>query len=330
MSAYTSLRLLPVVLCLATRLWAGLVGINYDANLNQNQIRVVHPLTGSTTLLNSFAFSSGGWNSETFAVNSQSGRLYAQSGDQTIYTFDASNGQILSGAVANSAMSAMDIGISGNLIGISYDSVSMENEIRVLNPSTGNTTLLNSFTFSSGGFFPGTFAVAPSLNRFYVQSGDATVYTFDLTTGQILHTRLADTSMQALSYWKAGELIGIDYNGSTMQNEVRILDPATGTTTLLNTFTFSSGGWIDTTFTVDSSGNIFYAESGDGTLYTFDLATGAILGTRSLDTTMQALGVVANTSVPEPSSVWVIGLIAPLARGRIRASLQSPKVHTLA
>jgi len=263
-------------------------------------------------------------------VNSQSGRLYAQSGDQTIYTFDASNGQILSGAVANSAMSAMDIGISGNLIGISYDSVSMENEIRVLNPSTGNTTLLNSFTFSSGGFFPGTFAVAPSLNRFYVQSGDATVYTFDLTTGQILHTRLADTSMQALSYWKAGELIGIDYNGSTMQNEVRILDPATGTTTLLNTFTFSSGGWIDTTFTVDSSGNIFYAESGDGILYTFDLATGTILRTRSLDTTMQALGVVASTPVPEPSSVWVIGLIAPLARGRIRASLQSPKVHTLA
>jgi WD40 repeat protein len=318
-----SFRLLSVSLCLVGKIWAGLAGINYDPNLGQNQVRLVNPVTGSTTLLNTFTFSSGGWNGETFSVNSQSALLYAQSGDQTVYTFDAKSGHILNSVVADTGMSAMDIGLGSNLIGISYDPVSMENEIRAVDPSTGHTTLLNTFAFSSGGFFPGTLASVPSLNRFYVQSGDGTVYTFDLTTGQILNARLADTTMQALSYWKAGELIGIDYNPGTMQNEVRILDPSTGTTTLLSSLAFSSGGWIDTTFAVDSLGNVFYAESGDGTLYTFDLGTGAILGSQSLDTTMQTLGVVANTPVPEPSTIWAVALLGPVIWRRVRVAARS-------
>jgi outer membrane protein assembly factor BamB len=201
MIRYRYLRLLPIILCLPLRLWAGLVGISYDPNLGQNQIRAVDPLTGATTLLNSFTFSSNSWNPETFSADSQLGRIYTQSGDQAVYTFNAYNGQILHTAVADTAMGAMDIGLAGNLIGISYNPVSMENEVRVLNPSTGKTTLLNTANVSSGGYFAGTLVVAPALNRFYVQSGDATLYTFDLTTGQILNSKLADTQMQELAYW---------------------------------------------------------------------------------------------------------------------------------
>lgn len=297
---------LAVTLCLSSTLYAGLVGISYDPNLNQNQIRRVNPLTGSTVLLNSFSFSSGGWNAETFSIDQASGRIYAQSGDQTLYTFGAYSGQILNNVVADTSLGAMDVGLSGNLVGISYNLTSMENEVRSANPATGTMTLLNSFNFSGGGYLPGTFATVPALNRFYVLSGDNTIYTFDLTTGQVLHTS-PNASMESLAYWKAGELIGIAYDPQSMQNEVRILDPNTGATTLLNSFTFSSGGWIDTTFTVDQADKAFYAESGDGVLYTFNLTSGSILSTTQLDTTMQSLGVIS--PVPEPSELVAIGFI---------------------
>ena len=312
MISYRYLRLFPVILCLTLHSYAGLVGISYDPTLSQNQIRSVDPLTGATTLLNSFSFSSNSWNPETFSANAQLGRLYAQSGDQTVYTFGAYSGQILNSVVADTGMGAMNIGLSGNLIGISYNPVSMENEVRSLNPLTGNTVLLNTVNFSGGGYSGGTLAVAPTLNRFYIQSGDDTVYTFDLTTGQILNTKVADTSMQVLTYLGPGDLIGIDYNPQTMQNEVRIVNPATGATTLLNSLVFSSGGWYGDTFTIDAASNVFYAESGDGVLYTFDLTTGAILATKQLDTTMYVLGEVPNAPVPEPSLLGVVAIILPV------------------
>jgi len=200
-------------------------------------------------------------------------------------------------------------GESGKLIGISYNPGLMQNQIRTLDPASGITRLLNTFTFSSGGWYPGTFTLDPDSDRFYVQAGDGTLYTFDLKTGQILTTQMADTLMQTLAVkklrtgekskrdgWRkpiAGEdrglLIGISYNPGLMQNQIRTLDPASGITRLLNTFTFSSGGWYPGTFTLDPDSDRFYVQAGDGTLYTFDLRTGQILTTQMADTLMQTL-----------------------------------------
>ena len=97
-----------------------------------------------------------------------------------------------------------------------------------------------------------------------------------------------------------GYILGIGFNGTTMQNEVRRVDPVTGVSTLLNSFMFSSGSWT-AQIVVDEAANRFYAESGDHKLYQFDVATGAILSITTLDTFLQAFVLIQPEVVPIPA-----------------------------
>ncbi len=87
----------------------------------------------------------------------------------------------------------------------------------------------------------------------------------------------------------------ITYNEATMHNEFLSLDPATGVTTVLNTFDFSTGFWLGDLVPIAGLGTA-YAFSEDNKLYTFDYASGAILSAVPLDiaqnmaTFMQGVG----------------------------------------
>jgi probable HAF family extracellular repeat protein len=93
-------------------------------------------------------------------------------------------------------------------------------------------------------------------------------------------------------------LLGIGYNSTTRQNYLASIDPATGATTVLNSFVFSSGGWLAPSLTA-ANGNV-YALSSDSHLYDFDATTGAIISviTDNAPGTLQALttNVVSSTA----------------------------------
>jgi subtilase family serine protease len=88
----------------------------------------------------------------------------------------------------------------------------------------------------------------------------------------------------------AASVLGIGYNASTSQNYLASINPATGSSTVLNSFVFSSGGWVSSTLTAANS--IVYAlSSNDSHLYRFDANTGAILSSVAVNApgTLQAL-----------------------------------------
>ncbi len=220
----------------------------------QNQLRTVNAATGATTVRNSFVFSGGAWNPGTF-VSDASGNVYAQSFDRTVYTFNALTGQVVHDVMGDTSMGQLRLSSSGQLIGIGYDPGSMRNEVRVMNPITGATTLLNSFTFTSGAYRPFTVSIDLTGNRLYAMASDAALHAFDLTTGASLPTVPADTTMDTLASDGAGGLIGISYNDALTQFEIRTLNALTGATAVLNTFEFDSGGYRPSSFLVDPALN---------------------------------------------------------------------------
>ena len=68
------------------------------------------------------------------------------------------------------------------------------------------------------------------------------------------------------------DLVGISYNDSTGQNEIHQIDPNTGTSILILSFSFDSGAY--SAFCIDSQTNTAFAVSSARTLYQFDLNTG--------------------------------------------------------
>ena len=56
------------------------------------------------------------------------------------------------------------------LIGIDYVSATSQDEIRTVNPNTGETTLLNSFKFDSGYWVSGTVVANRAAGKLYVES----------------------------------------------------------------------------------------------------------------------------------------------------------------
>jgi hypothetical protein len=72
-------------------------------------------------------------------------------------------------------------------IGISYNTETMQNEVRTIDPTTGASSLLNSLVFDNGGW-TGHISVDVGSNSFYTISGGNRLYKFDLTTGAILAT----------------------------------------------------------------------------------------------------------------------------------------------
>ena len=124
--------------------------------------------------------------------------------------------------------------LNAGMVGITYNEATMHNEVRGIDVTSGATLLLQSFDFNTGAWQPPIVA-DPSGDRFYAQSSDGMLYTFDALTGQTLSTAPLDTYMQSFVAMTSG-IVGITYNEATRHNEVHQLDPTSGATTLLQSF----------------------------------------------------------------------------------------------
>ena len=159
-------------------------------------------------------------------------------------------------------------------VGVGYNSTTNKNEIVSINPSTGATSVLNSFTFDSGGYFG---IVPGQQGNFYALSSALTLYDFNATTGQILSTTpISYPSLQTIVSLPSG-LKGIGYNASTNKNEIVSINAKTGAISVLNSFSFDSAGYNGSL--VPGQDNNFYALSSAPTLYNFSALSGQILST---------------------------------------------------
>lgn len=201
---------------------------------------------------------------------------------------------------------------NAQLSGLVYNSGTGNWEYRALNPISGATTLLNAFAMPDGF---DSFLTDPSGGSAYVQSG-STLYGLNLASGAILNTPTLDTMIAGYGVGNGG-LVGLDYNSGTGNWEYRDINPVTGGTTLLNSFTLPDG-YESSSFLTDPSTSSAYLQSGS-TLYDLNLASGAILNTSIPDQTMQAIGI---DPVPEPSplALAALGGLAFLLRLRKKSA----------
>lgn len=176
----------------------------------------------------------------------------------------------------------------GSLIGVTWNSTTEENEIRTVDPNTGTSSVVNTLTFDTGYWWPYTFGLYAPVGRCYATSSSNTLYVLDTTTGELLWTVPFDIEMQEWMPAGNGLLIGIGWNSTTQENELRTADPATGIWSFLNSFTFDTGYWFALSFSVDPSVGQCYATSSSNTLYVLDTTTGELLWTVPFSRPMQA------------------------------------------
>jgi hypothetical protein len=279
---------------------AQLVGIGYNQSTGHDEFRSIDSSAGTTTLLNSFDFSSGSWNPGTLLSDPSAGTAYAVSGDNNIYTFSLFSGVILATRTLPATIQAIGPDVGSQLVGIDYNQSTSHNEFRSINATAGTTAVLNSFDFSSGSWNPGTFLSDPSAGTAYAVSGDNNIYTFSISSGAILSARALDASVSALGIGLNGELVGLSTSGSPRQ--FLSINPVNGATTVLNTSNLPSV----TDFDTNPAAGTAYALS-DKTLYTFDLSSGAVLTTVTLDASIQATEVV-----PEQNSTLLVSILLSL------------------
>jgi hypothetical protein len=263
-----------------------LAAINYNYSTLHNQYLCVDSLTGTIAVLNTFDFDTGFWTGVLIS-DAASNEAYALSSGKTLYTFDLN-----SGAVKRSVPTGMDLiapAFGGQLVGIKNVS-SGSFEFHSVDPVTGTTTMLSSFTLSSG-YYSDSFitdlvsGVGGSQGTAYFLESPNILHLFNVTTGAALGTTVLSGNIIGLATSPNGMLISIQFNGG--QWGVYSINPVSGNTVLLNTFNPSSGiaaGLCKS----DLAANRLYEAAGT-TLYTFDLSNGSILSSSNLTMTLQSL-----------------------------------------
>jgi hypothetical protein len=265
------------------------IGISYNAATAQNEIYSIDPITGTSTFLQSVVFDNSGWTGH-ISVDLKSNRFYTLSAANRLYTFDLTSGALLVTVSLSPRFQAVELRSDGSMIGISYNAETAQNETYSIDPTTGASALLQSVVFDNSGW-TGQISVDQKSTRFYTLSAANKLYTFDLTSGALLATISLSPRFQAVGLRGDGSLIGISYNAATAQNEIYSIDPVAGTSTFLQSVVFDNNGWTGY-ISVDQKSNRFYTLSAANKLYTFNLASGALLNTIALSPRFQAVMIL--------------------------------------
>jgi RHS repeat-associated protein len=133
-----------------------------------------------------------GWVLSALCSDVVNSKFYAVSGDNTIYTLDISTGSIISKNSIGISLQSIRMGIGETLIGIGTAG------FYSIDPSNGTYVLLGTVSLSGGGYSPQNFSSDPANNKFYILSANNTLYTFDITTADILSNAALDITAQLL------------------------------------------------------------------------------------------------------------------------------------
>lgn len=259
---------------------ASLIGIDYNYTTESNELFNIDQTTGKSSFLLSFKFDSGWY--ENFFVDTKNSIAFAVSTEKTLYKFNLKD-LSYNFISLDRQIQSMEAGPDGFLIGIDYNYINGMNELFKIDPSTGKSYFLLSFSLDSEGY--DKFFVDSENYTAYLVSTANTLYRFSLI--DINYSTVSiDHPMQAIEVGSNGFLIGIDYNYTTEKNELFRIDPATGESSFLLSFSLDSG-WYDKFF-VDKKNDIAYTVSTFNTLYRLDLSKLRYMNT-NIDHPMQCI-----------------------------------------
>ena len=110
----------------------------------------------------------------------------------------------------------------------------------------------------------------------------------------LLNISIAQHPMQNWGLDDNGGLIGIGYNDSTEQNEIRRVNMSTAEVTTIASFVFNSGSWHPWMMVTDPDSGYIYANSSDLMLYRIKMDGSEIEEIGTLTETFQAWGLDDN------------------------------------
>ncbi|MEO6052995.1 MAG: PEP-CTERM sorting domain-containing protein [Chthoniobacterales bacterium] len=273
-------------------------GIYYGTTSN-NQIRLLDPTTGATTLV-----ATGGLDSQfaydLFIVNSATNTAYQLGVLNGSHTLESVN--LISGAATYVPFTLSGTAIFGgfynnNLI------VSTGNQVYSVNTATGGSTLISTGDLSTI-FLYNKFIVDSANGMAYqygTKNGDNTFVSFNLVTG------VATDFTTNLS---GDPIFGGFYNGSLIVaqgNQIRALDVTTGNSEAIANGILTTQSTYDK-FIVDSTLGLAYQYgtlSSVNTIETINLVTGVATTAASSAPITPNFGGTG-TVVPEPSSIALI------------------------
>ena len=215
-----------------------------------------------------------------------------------ISTIDAS--VTLIGSTGISSPATIEFSQNGTLYAFSAGS---SPTLYSINPATASSTAIGSLGL--GFVFEGGLAFSPNGIAYGVNGSGAVnpeLFTIDLNTGTatVIGTISGgDHDINGLAWRSDGKLIGID----RVTNSLLIIDPVTAVSSVLATLTPTVGGIGG--MTANGSNGYFSTEFSG--LYAFDLFTGSysLIGNNS--STGNYISGIAMTSVPEPSTILLLG-----------------------
>lgn len=159
---------------------------------------------------------------------------------------------------------------SGILMAIGYDPNSQKNDILKIDPTTASATIIQSISFDSGGWNPGTFTASDS--SAYVISSGNTLYQIN-TDGSINQQHLSVTSPDLLRLTNTGQLIGYTAPGSNSINLYSVDSSTLAQGPTISVQTPPIGGISYFTQGENPQTGIFYFETIDNHLYEIDSNT---------------------------------------------------------
>ena len=251
----------------------GLIGIGYNDSTGNNELRSVSLSTAEITTLTSFNFdSSSNWNSSMMVTDPDNGYVYANSDNLTLYRINMDGSAVIEIGTLSQHMEAWGLDGNGGLIGIGYNDSTGHNELRSVNVSTAEVTTLTSFDFDSGSNWHSSFMVTdPDSGYVYANSDNLTLYRINMDGSAVTEIGTLSQDMQAWGLDGNGGLIGIGYNNSTGNNELRSVNLSTAEVTTITDFNFDAWYWLNSIMVTDPDSGYVYAVSGSLRLYRFDM-----------------------------------------------------------
>lgn len=161
--------------------------------------------------------------------------------------------------------------VKADLLGVSFNPDTSKIDLYRIDENNSSSSLV-SHTTLSGWSLGGTLFTQD--NSAVIFSGGNELRSINISSG-VENIVTLNRDFNAIDAAQNG-LVGIRFNGTTLQNELYTIDLNTGSDSLITSFNFASGFYDVSSFRVDAINNFAYAAS-NGQIYQFNLNNGSYL-----------------------------------------------------